>query len=93
MRPRQRPRRLPMSHTDRQRGKPLAAERPLQITHHRIDAGSRPLRCFVASSHAEAALTKTSFAPSPIAARPRADKAVSPASHHSSACVSSGSCT
>lgn len=49
------------------------------------------MRCLVAISHAEAALTKMSFVGSAIARRAAGDRVSSPASHQSRACVSSSS--
>jgi hypothetical protein len=51
--------------------------------------GSLPIRCLVAISQAEAALTRTALAGAAIAACAAGDNRASPASHQSSAWVSS----
>ncbi len=56
---------------------------------NRPGTGSLPRRCFVAISHALAALTNTAFAVSAIAARTRRGILASPAAHQRSAWVSS----
>src|SRR5213078_3790485 len=51
-------------------------------------SGSLPSRTFMASSQADAALTRTSALSAPTAARALGDRRGSPIIHHSSACVS-----